>query len=222
MADLDLPLAQREETIPVLPEQIPVQMPDLPPRLIINTAAQYKALGDATRTRILGIIQQQPATARQIAERLRMPHGTVGHHLQSLEAAGLAQIVARRLVRGIVAKYYTRTARLFLYESPQEAGVEVPPIALTILTHLRDEVAEVLTERTDTDTAGGMRVGFPHARLSPERAQEYEQRLNALIDEFVEEPSAPDGLVYGLGFALFVAPAYVQVTPSIREESREP
>ena len=85
--------------IPLLPEDVPVTMPALPPTLIINTAQQYKAMGDPTRVKILAIIQQQPATAKQIADRLGIAPGTAGHHLQSLEAAGLAQVVARRLVR---------------------------------------------------------------------------------------------------------------------------
>src|SRR5262249_19643406 len=100
-----------------LPEDVPVEMPTLPLTLTLTTAQQFKAFGDPVRVRILGIIQQQPATAKQIAGQLGIPPGTIGHHLQVLERAGLAQVVARRLVRGIVAKYYTRTARLFNFDS---------------------------------------------------------------------------------------------------------
>src|SRR5215470_2990458 len=103
-----------------LSEDGPVAMPAIPPTRVISTEEEFKAVADATRTRILGIIQQQPATAKQIAARLNMSPGTIGHHLQVLESAGLAQVVARRLVRGIVAKYYTRTARIFLYDFPAE------------------------------------------------------------------------------------------------------
>lgn len=56
--------------------------------------------------------------AKQLAARLGASPGTVGHHLHVLEDAGLAQIVARRVVRGIVAKYYTRTARIFDFDLP--------------------------------------------------------------------------------------------------------
>src|SRR6266851_3846017 len=72
-----------------------VTMPELPISLTISTIEQFKAIGDRTRTRILGIIQYQPATAKQIADKLNMSPGTINHHLQVLEAAGLAQIVAR-------------------------------------------------------------------------------------------------------------------------------
>src|SRR6266487_5865713 len=110
----------QEHSIEVLPEGVPVTMPELPLKLVITTVQQFKALGDHTRERILAIIQHQPATAKQLAERLGLPPGTIGHHLQALEAAGLAQVVARRLVRGTVAKYYTRTARIFVYDMARD------------------------------------------------------------------------------------------------------
>src|SRR5438874_4598400 len=106
-------------------------MPELPREFMISTEQQFKAIADPTRTRILGIIQNQPATAKQIADRLKVPPGTIGHHLQVLEEAGLAKVVARRLVRGIVAKYYTRTARIFAFDLPYEVDAS---ISLDILT----------------------------------------------------------------------------------------
>src|SRR5215469_16750833 len=106
--------------IPVLPEDVPVTMPELPIRFTITSAQQFKAISDPMRSRILGIIQNQPATAKQIADRLGATPGAIGHHLHVLEAAGLAKVIARRLVRGIVANYYTRTARIFTYDFPDE------------------------------------------------------------------------------------------------------
>jgi hypothetical protein len=88
----------------LLPEDVPVTMPELPATLRVDTAQQFKAVGDATRSLILHILKHEPVTASQIGARLNIPPGTVGHHLQVLEAAGLAQIVARRLVHGIVVQ----------------------------------------------------------------------------------------------------------------------
>ncbi len=131
------------EEVPILPDNVPVIMPDLPARLPITTMEQMKAIADPTRDRILGIIQQQPATAKQIADKLKMAPGTINHHLQVLEAAGLAKVVARRLIHGIVAKYYTRTARIFEYRfAPEIVGEE--SIDLQMLTSARNEYAESL------------------------------------------------------------------------------
>jgi DNA-binding transcriptional ArsR family regulator len=190
---------------PILPEDVPVTMPELPRELMISTEQQFKAIADPVRTRILGIIQNQPATAKQIADKLKLPPGTVGHHLQVLEAAGLAKIVARRLVRGIVAKYYTRTARIFGYNFPPEVRGHAS-IALDFAAKLRDELADTLAAQDDADC----KTSFPRARLSSERFQVYLERVKALVDDFMSEPAAPDGQVYSLFVALFLAPPYLQ------------
>src|SRR5215469_15718415 len=119
------------DDIPVLPEHVPVTLPELAPSLLITTAEQFKAITEPTRSRILSIIQNEPATAKQLANRLHIPHGAIGHHLQVLEATGLAQIVAKRFVRGFVAKYYARTAHIFTYDlSPDIIGGRSPSVEI--------------------------------------------------------------------------------------------
>lgn len=191
----------------VLPDDVPVTMPELPLRLEITTEQQLKPFGDPVRSRILGIIRTQPATAKQIADRLGYSPGAVGHHLQVLEEAGLAQVVARRLVRGIVAKYYTRTARIFMFNLPKEIR-GATTVSFDILSHVRDEFIEAEAEEQLCSN------GFPHARISPERAREFHDRLIALADEFVREPIDPHGQVYGFGYAFFLAPQYLQAPHS--------
>ena len=191
--------------IPVLPEDVPVIMPELPTGLTITTAQQFKAISDPTRSRILGIIQNQPATAKQIADRLDATPGAIGHHLHVLEAAGLAKVIARRLVRGIVANYYTRTARIFLYDLPEEIKGDLS-VELDIMTRARDELAEAIVTVDDPLR----KDGFPHIRLSQERAETYHERLEALIDEMLNEAPDPSGEVYGIFIAMFKAPAYMQ------------
>src|SRR3989454_8965742 len=129
------------DVIPVLPGNVPVTMPELPVQIVINTAQQFKAISDPLRSRILGIIQNRPATAKQIADSLKASPGAIGHHLHVLEAAGLAQVVARRLIRGIVANYYTRTARIVKYELPREVTGDTS-INLDIIARAYEELAE--------------------------------------------------------------------------------
>lgn len=204
------------DTVPVLPDDVPVTMPELPLSLDINTSQQFKAISDEMRSRILGIIQNQPATAKQIAERLGATPGAIGHHLRVLEAAGLAKIVARRLVRGIVANYYTRTARIFKYDLPREVTGETS-INLEIMTKALNELAEA-EEYMEEDAC--QTEGFPHNRLSLERAQFYSERLQALVDDILSETPDPNGKVYGIFVAMFMAPAYMQgPSTSIPSES---
>ena len=194
------------DTIPALPEDVPVTMPELPARVSITTFEQFKAISEPVRSRILGIIQNQPATAKQIAGRLGATPGAIGHHLRVLEEAGLAQIVARRLVRGIVASYYTRTARIFSYELPDDIKGGISG-SLDIVDKARDELAEALaTVKEDPVRC----ESFPHVRLSPERVRHYSERLNALIDDLLHERPDPDGKVYGILTGIFMSPPYMQ------------
>ena len=195
-----------DDTDTILPDDVPVPMPELPATRLVTTTQQFKAIGDPLRSRILGIIQNQPATAKQIADRLHVAPGTIGHHLQVLEAAELAQVVARRLIHGIVAKYYTRTARLFIFDFPPEIRGDLS-IGTSIVTQILDEMAESLTAYGDNML---FKDGFPHARMSEERANVYAERLLALINDFVREPFDANGQVYGLGATIFLAPPYLQ------------
>jgi DNA-binding transcriptional ArsR family regulator len=184
----------------------PVEMPELPSRVQVDTVEKYKALADPTRTRILGIIQNEPATAKQIAERLKIAPGTAAHHLHVLEDAGLAKVVALRQVRGITAKYYTRTARIFEYV-PLESVTDEERNADMIVTHVRDEVAEALRDFGPDAILGD---GLARVRLSPEHFIRFVAQMSALFDAFSNEPPDPDGQVYSLGYALFRSPAYLQ------------
>jgi DNA-binding transcriptional ArsR family regulator len=207
------PAAVTETEPPLLPGSVPVEMPELPLHLEVTEEQQLAAIGDPTRSHILGVIQHQPATAKQIADRLKMAPGTIGHHLRVLEEAGLAKVVARRLVRGIVAKYYTRTARIFNIYFPHNAELESAS-TLNILDVARNQLADAL-HLNEPDPL--CKVGFPHARLSPDRARAYQERLEQLLSDFLAEPPAPDGRVYGLCGAMFESPAYMQVAGSVSE-----
>jgi hypothetical protein len=154
----------------------------------------------------LGIIQNQPATAKQIADILGASPGAIGHHLHVLEAAGLAQVVARRLVRGIVANYYTRTARIFKYDLPREVTGDTS-INLNIIGKAYGELAEA---EAHTKEDINQCAGFPHVRLSQERAEYYSERLQSLVDDVLSEVPDTDGKVYGILVSMFIAPEYMQ------------
>ena len=194
------------DSIPVLPDDVPVTMPELPARLTINSFEQFKAISEPVRSRILGVIQNQPATAKQLATRLGITPGAIGHHLHVLEDAGLAKIVARRLVRGIVANYYSRTARIFSYNFPKDVTGN-RAASLEIMNTAHDEMAEADATIHDDPYRSD---SFAHIRLSPERARYYAERLDALVEDVLHETPDPDGKVYGIFVAMFMSPPYMQ------------
>ena len=58
----------------------------------------FKALADANRLKIVGLLAQQPYTVEQLAAMLHLRPSTVSHHLSKLSEAGL--------VRGRTESYY--------------------------------------------------------------------------------------------------------------------
>ena len=198
-----------------LPEDVPVEMPELPLTLTISTPEQFKAFGDPVRVKILGIIQQRPATAKQLADILGIAPGTAGHHLRVLEAAGLAQVMARRIVRGIVAKYYTRTARIFNFDFGDDLSLSATS-AVDCLAQAHDEQAESIAAYGKDAVLSS---GYPRVQLSEEKARAYEVRLERLIEDFLAEEPDQQGKVYGLAGAIFLAPPYLQ--PKAQSGARE-
>ncbi len=196
--------AEDQDSLSILRDDVPVLMPELPVSLVVNTPQQFKAISEPVRLKILNIIRHQPATAKQLAGRLEATPGAIGHHLQVLEAAGLARVTARRVTRGIIAKYYTRTARIFSFDWPPEITASFS-VELDIISQARDEMAESLAGYGSTAC---MEAGLPHARLRPERVAFYSQRLNRLIEDFLQEGDDPNGEVFGLALALYKAPPW--------------
>ena len=189
-----------------LPADVPVNMPDMPARLRLTSSAQLKALGDPLRERVLGILQQQPVTAKQVADRLGRSPGSIGYQLKLLEKAGLAKVVALRVSRGLVSRYYTRTARLFIVTAVP--GQRANP-CLRILVQAGDELGESLREQPDLKvTAALLRIKLP-----PARQRHYRERLEALQRDLQAEPINSKAPVFAINFALFEAPSFIQHKP---------
>jgi biotin operon repressor len=62
----------------------------------------YRAMGDPTRLRILGLLAEQEATGQDLSERLGLTPPTISHHMAKLVEAGLVLVTPqaqRRLYR---------------------------------------------------------------------------------------------------------------------------
>jgi DNA-binding transcriptional ArsR family regulator len=90
-----LPLAAGDAVlIPFDPDRMPLRA--TPPRPVQqvhvsapNPAPIFRALGDATRYTIAGMIAREPLTSAELARRLDIAKPTMAHHLRALRAAGL-------------------------------------------------------------------------------------------------------------------------------------
>lgn len=160
------------------------------PRLgqMLLSQGQARLLTEPTRSEIIRLLSQRPATTSQLAQTLGRPRGSIGHHLKALEAAGIIRVVRTRKVRALTEKYYGRVADTYVF--PAIAG-EGPPALL----------AEALADMRSSYQG---RIGFltlRHARISEADAGLYEGLLTELAEEFATQEATGDtvfGLVIGL------------------------
>jgi len=163
--------------------------------LVVREPEQLKALGDDLRSKIVILLRDRAASTTELATKLGLPKGTVGHHVKVLEKAGLIQVVRTRQVRAMTEKVYGRTARLFLFKSTDTDAEDVWNVAAT---SLRRAAEEMLPIGSDSQTT----FGVVRARLSDADARRLVRRLEKLIDDF-RAADGPDGDEYGLAAAFY-------------------
>ena len=160
--------------------------------LILTGAAQVKAVADPTRTRILQVLDDRPASAKQLAGLLDMTHGKVGHHLKVLERHGLIEVVEERPVRAMTEKLYGLTFERLRIRLSDDA--ETNP-----LVFLFEQAARESAPAAQQPFAGGRRLYS--VRMPEARAAEFAERLESLADEFAD--AAGDGPMFGFAGAVY-------------------
>lgn len=165
---------------------------ELAEALDLADARQYRALFEDTRREIVSLLLERAATTSELAEVLGKPKGTIGHHLKVLEEAGLVHVVRTKRVRALEAKYYGRTARVFVYRREHEAVGEEERV-------LSRAAAEIPLAPTEDAV---MTANVRYARIPYARAREWKRRMEDLIMEFAGEPAAGD-TTYALVFGLY-------------------
>ena len=167
--------------------------------LIVREPEQLKALADELRGKIVVLLRERARSITELAEKLGLPKGTVGHHVKVLERAGLVRVVRTRKVRALTESYYGRTARLFLYESAD--GSQAEDIKNIVAAGLRIAAEEILPLNYEDPQAIGC-SGVLRVRLAPEDAKRFNRRLDRLMTEF-RAAEDPHGVPYGLALAMY-------------------
>jgi DNA-binding transcriptional ArsR family regulator len=160
--------------------------------LVLTGAEQVKAIADPTRSKILQVLDDRPASAKQLAGLLDMTHGKVGHHLKVLRRHGLVEIVEERPVRAVIEKLYGLTYdRLRIRLADHEEG---DPLAF-----LFEQAAREAAPAAEQSFSGGRRLYS--VRMPEARAVEFAERLEQLADEFAA--SGGEGPVFGFAGAVY-------------------
>lgn len=169
----------------------------------ITDVDTIKALADPTRLAILRALSRdrRPKSAKELAEDLDQPQTKLYRHLKVLQEAGLIEAAETRVVSGIVETKYRA----------MQAGVAIDPsvhfdetreaMAQIIAGNLDDYRERLLRSLTDEELAAKPalvksrgRMMNLSATISAEHADEFQRRLEALVDDFDALPRDPDGV----------------------------
>jgi DNA-binding transcriptional ArsR family regulator len=165
--------------------------------LVVEEPERLRALGDATRGRIIALLNQRAASTTELAEALKIPKGTIGHHLKVLERAGLVRVVRTRKVRALTESYYGRVARLFVLRTVDTDEEDFGGGTLTAMM-LRQAAEEAIASGTDAKSEAGVR----RVRLNEKDALRFRRRLLRLYADF-EAAADSEGELHVLSLALF-------------------
>jgi DNA-binding transcriptional ArsR family regulator len=185
-------------------------VPDYPlaETLELTEPAQYAALFEDTRMQIVSLLLERAATTSELADVLDRPKGTVGYHLKVLEEAGLIHVVRTRKVRAIEAKYYGRTARIFLYHRAEQGMTVEQGVLSTAAT-------EFATVPEDTELPATANIRY--VRIPDDRAEDWVRRLNDLLVEFADQARGGE-VTYAMTVALY--PTTRRALPADRKDDR--
>jgi DNA-binding transcriptional ArsR family regulator len=147
----------------------------------IDSVELFKAVFEETRMQIAHLLTERAATISEIADTLSKPKGTIGHHIQVMEEAGLIRVVRTKKVRAIEAKYYGRVARTYLLTSRvSDVDVGISPDFF-----LTSAAVDFANASIDHDREMPMMSSLRYARIPEDRAQEWVARLGEVTQEFV-------------------------------------
>ena len=105
----------------------------------------FKALADASRLKIIGLLSQEPFTVEQLAAMLELRPSTVSHHLARLSKAGLVSAQAE----GYYNVYQLETSKLETMARRILSREALPAIAADVDLEAYDR--KVLTDFSNPD-----------------------------------------------------------------------
>jgi DNA-binding transcriptional ArsR family regulator len=155
------------------------------------TPEEARALAHPLRLRILRLCLDTALTNKQLSERLGKDPGTVLHHVRTLVATGfLAAEEVRQGQSGALEKPYRATGKSWTLDVGEEATGEAGATEAMLEAFLAE-----FREGGSAAAGGWSRLALTLGQASLEELQD---RLQALLDEFVDRSPEPVGEPYGM------------------------
>jgi DNA-binding transcriptional ArsR family regulator len=187
---------------------------------LIEDLETLRTLSDPLRMQIYEILLSESSTIRQVAERLGLAPSRLYYHMNQMEKQGLVQVAETRMVSNMVEKvyraraYHLELAPGLLNFNTEDGERAVKDVLTGHLDATRDDLLRSLQARQMQVEQGAEKrqrnvmVNRMTARIPDSYAEEFHQRLAALIDEFGRRDSPftsdhPDYQDYALLIAFY-------------------
>jgi DNA-binding transcriptional ArsR family regulator len=163
---------------------------------VIKELETLKIIADPLRNQICECLALEPLTVRQVADKLGLSPKKLYYHIRLLESHGLIQVAEERVVANIIEKVYRTTAPAMIVDSslctfvPNQAHETVSTVNTAILDLTRDDLVRSLEARSVQLAEGAEKhprqvIVFRELnRLDETRAEEFQTRMRALLEEF--------------------------------------
>lgn len=147
-------------------------------------------MANPTRMRILRMCLYEPATNKEMADRLGLNPSTTLHHVRVLLEAGLIQAEPPRTgTRGAMEKPYKSTGKAWGLSAPDPGDLMTAVLASWDAE--RSEIVEAGPGGLITNTRLGLQLSEPEIQQLVERLQE-------LVQEYAARPPTKNGTRVGL------------------------
>lgn len=170
--------------------------------LEITSLETLKVFADPLRQKIIELMMDQPRTVKQIAGELGLAPTKLYYHVNLLEEHGLIRVTDTRVVSGIIEKQYQSAARNFAIQRKllTPGGADGLQTALDALIQpVREEIARgvetgVIDTSDEAPIQRKLRIWRALSRLTPEEAELFYARLEALVTEFDAKKVEPQNV----------------------------
>ena len=185
--------------------------------LIIEDLDALKVIADPLRTQIIEILTHQPATVKQIADKLGLAPSKLYYHVNMLENAGFIVVVETRMVANMQEKYYRTVANCFeldesLLTFHTDAGRDsINAVLNNVLDTTKDEIQRSLQARLfaldqgDSEKKRRIMLTRQTSYISEEKANEFMERLEILLKEFGQQAESGETAISTQNYAFTVA-----------------
>jgi predicted transcriptional regulator len=189
----------------MIKDQIMKEKAQKQPVFMISDLDTLKVMADPLHLQIFELLNPEPRTINQIAQKLGTSSSRLYYHFNLMEAAGLVRVVETRTVNNIIEKIYWVTAddididRSLLNFSFQDGQENITRVMLALVDATREDMLRSLRARSVELELGAqshprqMMVKKFKKRLRDETYQQLVNDFNLLLKTFEDLPDEEGG-----------------------------